>query len=67
MGYKGKWNERFKNPYVNEKLLKKIRKMKSRHRNEYKVKSVNHSNLSDKDLMQIKTITKKFLKIKVAK
>jgi len=25
MGYKGKWNERFKNPYVNEKLLKKIR------------------------------------------
>ncbi len=28
MGYKGKWNERFKNPYVNEKLLKKIRKQK---------------------------------------
>jgi len=27
MGYKGKWNERNKNPYVNEKILKKIRKM----------------------------------------
>ncbi|WP_299226670.1 30S ribosomal protein S19 [Sulfurihydrogenibium sp.] len=27
MGFKGKWNERNKNPYVNEKILKKIRKM----------------------------------------
>ena len=27
MGYKGKWSERNKNPYVNEKILKKIRQM----------------------------------------